>query len=137
VSTQPSDGISAFRYRVFPASAIIVIGVLFLLHNLGVHLSFLHNDNWWAWLILVVALAPLSRAWEIYRTTGDVNTGVLHHVISTAGVVMIAVMFLLKLDWSKWWPLFVILGGVYTMIGHNRYRQDWSREEEQDPALRL
>lgn len=31
-------------------------------------------------------------------------------------------MFLFNLDWGVWWPLFVILGGVYTLVPWRRHR---------------
>jgi hypothetical protein len=29
-------------------------------------------------------------------------------------------MFLLELDWGTWWPLFVILGGLFALAPHPR-----------------
>lgn len=102
-------------WRIFPAVAIIAVGGLFLLDNLGYGLAFLDRGNWWAVFILVAALAPLSRAHEIWRTRGRFDAAVGHHVLSAAAVVLVAMMFLLQLDWAVWWPLFVILGGLYTL----------------------
>lgn len=99
-------------YRLFPAVVVIAIGVLFLTRNLGVAMPFFDTRNWWAWLILVAAVAPLARAVELYRANGGFNGAVLHHLFVAAAVIAVAGMFLLDLDWRQWWPLFVILGGV-------------------------
>ena len=46
-------------------------------------------------------------------------------------------MFLFSLDWGVWWPLFVILGGLYTLVPHRRRRGnggDWYRGHDSDDA---
>lgn len=101
--------------RVVPAVVVIAVGVAFLLNNLGVEIPLLHRDNWWAWLILLGALSPLSCAVERYRRLGQVDGKVLHSLLAALAVVMIALMFILQLSWAQWWPLFVIYGGLSMM----------------------
>lgn len=101
--------------RVGPALMVITLGVVFLLNNLGVAIPLLDHDNWWAWLILVGALSPLSHAGERYRRIGDVDSKVLHSLLAALAVVMVALMFILPLSWAQWWPLFVIYGGLSMM----------------------
>ncbi|HJP98617.1 MAG TPA: hypothetical protein VJ862_08660 [Rhodanobacteraceae bacterium] len=113
-NTQPRP----LRWRIFPAVAIIAIGVLFLLNNLGYNLAFLDQGNWWAVLILLAALAPLTRAWEIHRARGRADAEVVHSILCGAAVALVGVMFLLELDWGTWWPLFVILGGLFALAPH-------------------
>jgi hypothetical protein len=117
VTTRPAPD-RHLRWRIFPAFAIIAIGVLFLLHNLGYNLAFLDQGNWWAVLILLAAFAPLTRGWEIYRTRGRVDAEVVHSLLCAAAVALVGVMFLLELDWGTWWPLFVILGGLFALAPH-------------------
>lgn len=104
------------EWRIFPAVAIIAIGVLFLLGNLGYRLDLLEYGNWWAWFILVAALAPLTRAYEVYRARGRIDGDVVHYLLAAGGVTLVAVMFLAGLDWTVWWPLFLILGGLFTLV---------------------
>ena len=100
------------RNEVIPALLVIAFGVFFLLGNLGIHLAFFDRGDWWAWLILLAALGPLSGALERYRTVGVVDGVVLHALLTAAAIVMVAAMFLLQLSWQQWWPVFVIYGGL-------------------------
>lgn len=101
--------------RVAPAVVVIAVGVVFLLNNLGIEIPILDHDNWWAWLILVGALSPLSCAVERYRRIGHVDSKVLHSLLASLAVVMVALMFILQLSWAQWLPLFVIYGGLSMM----------------------
>ena len=107
-----------YESRLFPALFVIALGVLFLLRNLGVGFDFFEFHNWWAWLILVAAVAPLSRAVELYRASGKFDGMVMHHLFVAGAVIVVAALFLLDLDWGRWWPLFVILGGLAMLVRH-------------------
>jgi hypothetical protein len=125
MSTEPSSASPpAFRWRLFPAVAIIAIGVLFLANNLGYPLAWFDHGNWWAVIILLAAFAPLTRAWEVYHARGRVDAEVAYYLLSAGAVVLVACMFLFNLDWGTWWPLFVILGGLYTLVPHRRRCRD-------------
>ena len=122
------------QWRIFPAVAIIAIGVLFLANNLGYNLAFLDHGNWWAVIILLAAFAPLTRAYEVYRARGRVDAEVMYSLLSATGVVLVGVLFLFDLDWSTWWPLFVILGGLFTLVPHrhrcrDRYRYGGNEDD--------
>ncbi len=130
-SSQPPR--SAFAWRIFPAVAIIAIGVLFLLNNLGYPLDFLTRRNWWAVFILVAAVAPLTRAYEVYRARGRFDAEAAHYTLTASGITLVAVLFLTNADWGVWWPLFVILGGLFTLVPHrhrcrDRYRYDGNED---------
>lgn len=112
------------RWRLFPAIAIIAIGLLFLANNLGYNLAFLDRGNWWAVIILLAAFAPLTHAYERHRAVGRIDAEVMYSLLSAAGVVLVAVLFLFELDWGTWWPLFVILGGLFTLIPHRHRCRD-------------
>jgi uncharacterized membrane protein len=103
-------------YRLFPALWVIGIGALFLLRNLGVKIPFLDTRNWWAWFILIGAVAPLAHAFELYRANGRFDGAVVHHLFVGAAIVTVATLFILDLSWQMWWPLFMILGGI-AMLG--------------------
>lgn len=126
------------EWRIFPAVIIIAVGVLFLLGNLGFDLGFLFHGNWWALFILLGAIAPLGRAYEIYRERGRFDAEAAYSTLAGAAVVLVACMFLLGLDWGVWWPLFVILGGLFTLVRRprDRYRQAAPRQPDGDAAIK-
>ena len=138
MGTEPSNpSRSSLRWRLFPAVAIIAIGVLFLANNLGYPLAWFDHGNWWAVIILLAAFAPLTRAWEAYHARGRFDAEVAYCLLSATAVVLVACMFLFELDWGVWWPLFVILGGLYTLVPHRHRRHDgcWNGDQE-EPAAR-
>jgi hypothetical protein len=126
MTTDPANTPSRpMQWRIFPAIAIIAIGLLFLADNLGYELAFLDRGNWWAVIILLAAFAPLTHAYERYRSSGRIDAEVMYSMLSAAAVVLVGVLFLFGLDWSTWWPLFVILGGLFTLVPHHhRHRRD-------------
>ena len=132
MTTEPSSTPpSTFRWRLFPALAIIAIGLLFLANNLGYNFAWFDHGNWWAVIILLAAFAPLTRAWEVYRARGRMDAEVVHSLLSAGAVVLVACMFLLNLEWRVWWPLFVILGGLYALVP---YRHRCSDRDDDAPA---
>lgn len=139
MATEPSSTPARHvEWRIFPAVIIVAVGVLFLLNNLGYRLDFLFHGNWWALFILLGALAPLTRAWEIYRSRGRLDPEAVYCLLSASAVTLVAVMFLAGLDWTVWWPLFVILGGLFTLVRKPHRRQwrdwDWHGDRREDDA---
>jgi hypothetical protein len=106
--------------------AAVLVGVVFLLRNLGIPLPFVGLHNWWALFILVAAVPLLVTAAESYRRDGRVSAAVLHSLLSAAAILLVAAFFLLDLDWSVWWPLWVIYGGLWAMLGGTRRRSSQS-----------
>ncbi|MGH8216568.1 MAG: LiaF transmembrane domain-containing protein [Rhodanobacteraceae bacterium] len=140
MTTEPSRQSSrSYEWRIFPAAVIVAVGVLFLLNNLGYSLHFLFNGNWWALFILIAAAAPMSRAWEVYRARGRLDAEAVYYLLASGAVVLVAVMFLLGLDWGTWWPLFVILGGLFTLVHrphHHRHRDAWDGRNDDDATIK-
>lgn len=99
---------------------VIVIGIAFLLWNFNVRLPFMRYRNWWAFFILLGALGPLSYAAHRYRAQHKLDGAILHSLVSAAAIIVVALLFLLNLDWSLWWPLFIIIGGCYMLASHWR-----------------
>lgn len=97
---------------------VILVGIAFLLWNFNVRLPFMRYQNWWAFFILIGALGPLFYAARRYREVQKFDGRILHALVSAAAIILVALMFLLNLDWSLWWPLFVIIGGCY-MLANN------------------
>lgn len=99
----------------------IVIGLAFLLWNFGVRLPFMRYQNWWALFILIGAVGPLSYAVHRYREKGKLDSTAWHSLVSAAAIIFVASLFLFNLDWSLWWPGFIIIGGLYMVAGHWRH----------------
>ena len=99
--------------------AIVVIGGLLLARNLGFEFFFLNFHNWWAFFILLAAIGPLQQALSFYRKEGF-GAAVVNSLVSAGAIIVIAVMFLLDLSFWVWWPVFVIIGGLYMMTSRNR-----------------
>jgi len=99
---------------------LILLGGIFLLQNTGLIESF---DNWWALFILIPAAGSFATAWRMYQQAGQrwtpVATGPL-----VGGVVLssLAAMFLFGLDIGMWWPLFLIAGGIATLLGVRQWQ---------------
>lgn len=110
--------------RVVPALVVMAIGVVFLARNIGAELPFLNYANWWAWIILLGAAWPLADAVARYRQVGRVDGEVWRSLLSVLAIAMVAAFFILQLAWARWWPLFVILGGLYMLGGHRRRGRD-------------
>lgn len=98
--------------------AIVVIGGLLLARNLGFELFFLNFHNWWAFFILLAAIGPLQQAVSFYRKEG-LGAAVANSLVSAAAIVFIALMFLLDMSFGTWWPVFVMIGGLYMMTSRN------------------
>lgn len=107
--------------RVLQGLLVIALGVLFLLSNFGIAPALFDQPNWWAWLILLAAVSPLSAAFQWYRRAGTVDHRVWHALLRAAAIIMVALMFLLQLSWQQWWPVFVIYGGLCMLTRRGRY----------------
>lgn len=103
---------------------IILMGLAYLLHNLGVVSPFINYENWWALFVLAAAIWPLAEAYDSYRDSGRFDGRVQHSLLSAAGIVLVAAFFLLHLDWGVWWPLFMILGGLWVFVSDHKRDKD-------------
>jgi hypothetical protein len=110
-------------HRIVPALLVVGVGVIFLCGNLGVQLPFFDWANWWAWFILAGAAWPLSEAWARYRAVGAVDGAVAQSLLGALAIVIVAMIFILGLSWAKWWPLFVIYGGLCMLVREPRRRR--------------
>lgn len=116
-----------YHRRLIPALLVIAMGIFFLLGNLGVDVPLFDHANWWAWFILTAAAWPLFDAVDRYRSTRSVDGEVLRSLLTAAVIVMVALMFILELSWQRWWPLFVIYGGLWMLVGSSRRDVDDKR----------
>lgn len=116
-----------YRHRVIPALLVIAVGTCFLLGNLGVDFALFDQANWWAWFILIGAAWPLFDAVDRYRGTGTVDGEVLRSLLTAAVIVMVALIFILELSWQRWWPVFIIYGGLCMLARDPRRHVDDNR----------
>ena len=92
---------------------LILIGVIFIIRNVtGFELA-----NWWALFILIPALGSLGTAWQMFERNGRRFTAASQGPL-IGGLVLLAVtaVFLFNLDWSRIWPLFLILAGLAAVL---------------------
>jgi len=101
-----------YRGGIAPGLLVIGLGLFFLLDNLGIHPALLDMHNGWAWLVLLAAVVPASDAVQRYRRVGRLDGPACRSLLSAAVIAMVALMFLLSLPWHRWWPVFVIYGGL-------------------------
>lgn len=94
--------------------AIVLIGGVLLARNMGVDLFFLNLHNWWALFILVLAIGPLQQAYVALRREG-LGLPVANSLVSAASIIFVALIFLLDLSFFLWWPVFLIMAGLYVM----------------------
>jgi hypothetical protein len=100
------------------AVVLIVIGVVFLIKNMGWVGDNWSFNNWWALFILIPAVGSFGNAWSSYVSAG-------RHLTASAGrslmfgvlFVAITVIFLLELDWDKVWPIILIIIGLGLVLG--------------------
>jgi hypothetical protein len=113
-----------YRHRYWGGAGmgliVIAIGVVFLLQNFGIVLPFMAYRNWWALFILIGAVPSLTQALNRFRTQGRFDGVVLAALLPAVAIVMVALFFLLELNCGKWWPLFVIYGGLWMTLGGER-----------------
>lgn len=92
---------------------LVGLGLIFLWQNL---FGFQPIQNWWAFFILIPAVSNLTRGWHAYRTTGSLAEGMGRGLTTGTLLVAIALIFLLGLDFGRWWPALLILLGVSLLL---------------------
>lgn len=102
------------------ALAVIAVGLLFLLRNLGIELPFRLPARWWSVFLFVAAAGPLVRAYQRYRARQRLDGATLRSLISAALLVTLGLVFLTGLSWNRWWPIFIIYGGLWMLSSHWR-----------------
>lgn len=103
-------------YRISLGLVVIVIGLLFLAREHGYKLDFLWIHHWWALFILIPAVAMTARVVARVRRLGRFDAEAAGTSIGALATALVAGMFLLDLNFGKWWPVFVILGGLSILL---------------------
>jgi hypothetical protein len=93
---------------------LIVLGTVFLLQSLGL---LGRQFNWWALFILIPAFSSFWAAWvAVGQGRGRFNAAARGSVGGGLIILTVALMFLLSLDWSVWWPLMLIAPGAAIVL---------------------
>jgi hypothetical protein len=93
---------------------LIVLGATFLLQSLGLLGRQFH---WWALFILIPALSSFWAAgMAVVRGGGRFTAAARGSLGGGLIILTVALMFLLGLDWSRWWPLMLIVPGAAIII---------------------
>jgi len=99
---------SGGHYGWFGGAILILLGVIFLLQNMG--LPFL--TNWWALFILIPAFGAYVAAWNVYRENNRLTRGGTGSLIVGILLTVLALAFLFNLVTNLFWPILLIAGGV-------------------------
>lgn len=99
--------------------SVAVIGGLLLAKNLGVDFFLLDFHNWWAFFILLAAIGPLQLTYRCYQREGF-TAATLNALVTASSIIVIALIFLLDLSFGTWWPVFIIIGGLYMMTSRSQ-----------------
>lgn len=77
----------------------------------------LNVGSWWAVLILIPAIGSFAEAVLRYRQAGNRFTRQAGAGL-TGGLFLaaVAVMFLFKLEWSRYWGIFIVLAGLSLIL---------------------
>ncbi len=97
--------------QIWFAVALIVIGAIFLLRNY----AGLEIGNWWALFFLIPAAGSFASAWSSWRS-GMHPAAVTGQLVGGLILLTLAAIFLLELQWSKIWPVFLILFGIGALL---------------------
>ena len=104
-SSNPRKGIRGIWWGLL----LIFVGAVLFLQQLG----FLGGGfNWWAIFILLPAIGSLNAAWTAFQRSGGAFTASVRGSLGGGLVVLtVALMLLFAMDWSRWWPLMLIMPG--------------------------
>ena len=101
---------------IVPGLTLILMGSIFLLSNL----TGFRINNWWALFILIPAFGSISAGWARYREVGRFDRSARSQIFSSVFLIFLAAVFLLDLNFSQIWPVFVILTGLGMLVGANK-----------------
>lgn len=116
ITTSKSSSISSSNWAF--GVAVVIIGAILLARNLGIKLFLLDFHHWWAVFILVAAIGPLQQAYAEYQKMGWTRVAA-NSLVSAGSIIFVALIFLLDLSFSVWWPVFVIIGGLYMLTSRS------------------
>ncbi len=95
------------HYGWFGGAILILLGVIFLLQNLGFQVL----TNWWALFILFPAYWSYVAAWNSYHSNGRMTQGSASSLTVGVLLTVLTLIFLLNLAFGAVWPILLIAGG--------------------------
>ncbi len=101
-------------YASIGAVGLIVIGVVFLLRNLGLTpLGF----RWWGLFLILPAFYMLSSVWRIRQEGGGRLTPAARGtLIGALTLIGVGVVFMLELSWGAVWPIMLVIAGLAALL---------------------
>ena len=112
-TVQPSHQPRKLTMTDWGGAALLFVGLLFIGVNL---LGAGRLDNWWGLFILLPGMLFLGMGWQARSVDGRLPILARLSVGSGLVVTTVALMFLLNLNWSIWWPLMIIMPGAALWI---------------------
>lgn len=115
-SNDNADRTDKLIYRLALGVVVIIIGLLLLARQHNIQLDFLYFHNWWALFILIPAVAMSARVVTRVRRLGRFDAEAAGTTIGALSTGLVAILFLADLNFDKWWPVFVVFGGLAILI---------------------
>jgi asparagine N-glycosylation enzyme membrane subunit Stt3 len=110
-----NGGRGSHRSLALGGLALIIVGAIFLLRNLG----YPFPRNWWALFFLIPIAGVFGNAWRVHGREGRVTGEVAGSLMIGVLLVALAVVFLLdiSLNWNLLWPVILIVVGIGVLAG--------------------
>ena len=103
--------------RIVGAVVLIGLGVVFLLQqNNIIGLNF----AWWSFFVIIPGLGLLLSGITTYSRTGYLTSQARTQITGGTMATLVGAIFLFNLDWGRVWPVFLIVPGVFMLLGLNR-----------------
>jgi hypothetical protein len=100
--------------RMIGALVLIGLGIVFLLMQNGVVMP---NFNWWSLFIFIPGIALLAKSVAAYRHFGYLTQQARAAITGGTITTFVGSIFLFNLDWGKVWPVFIIIPGIFMLLG--------------------
>ncbi len=115
------------RGQKIAAYILIGLGVLFLLGQFGLNLSF----NWWAIFIALPGLAMLNNVYRAYSSQGKLENNDFVQGAIGLFLILLAASFLFDLDFLRnFWPLILVAIGLAMLFGYGRRNGEKHKHDE-------
>ena len=105
------------RWRIVGALMLIGMGVVFLLQQnnlIGPDFA------WWSFFIILPGLGLLLSGIMAYSQAGYLTDPARNRITGGTMSTLVGAIFLFNLDWGRVWPVFLIVPGVFMLLGLNR-----------------
>ncbi|NQU68188.1 MAG: hypothetical protein HQ510_09630 [Candidatus Marinimicrobia bacterium] len=73
-------------------------------------------DNWWALFVISPGVATYLSAFQQYRSTRKVTIRLIDRITSGTFITFVGFILLLDWQWSKIWPVFLIIIGLEYLL---------------------